>query len=116
MPRWTLATAILLASTFEAVAQAPTAQVPAQSDAARQMAGSWEFTNADRAVTAGAGLSLMPADLSPDAVRSALRRLLEEPNFARRAAQISDEMADMPPPQAAVAALEQLVLDGRQPR
>jgi MGT family glycosyltransferase len=73
--------------------------------------GADQFTNADRAVAAGAGLSLLPGALSPEAIRSSLRRLLEEPGFASRAGQISDEIANMPPPPTAVVALEQLVLD-----
>ena len=59
-------------------------------------------------VAAGAGLSLLPGELSPDAVRSSLRRLLDEPAFAERAIEISDEITAMPPPQAAIPALERL--------
>lgn len=70
--------------------------------------GADQFTNAERVVAAGAGLRLLPGDLTPHAVRAALRRLLDEPGFANRARQIGDEIADMPPPQAAVAPLERL--------
>ena len=70
--------------------------------------GADQFTNADRVVGAGAGLRLLPADLSTDTVRAALRRLLDEPRFAKRASEISDEIASMPPPQAAIPALERL--------
>ena len=70
--------------------------------------GADQFTNAERVVDAGAALRLLPGDLSPDAVRAALRRLLDEPSFSRTATQISDEIAGMPPPDAAVTLLERL--------
>jgi hypothetical protein len=70
--------------------------------------GADQFTNAERCVTVGAALSLLPGDLSPEAVRAALRRILDEPGFASRATQISHEIAAMPPPQAAVATLARL--------
>jgi len=70
--------------------------------------GADQFTNAERVVNAGAGLSVLPGDLSPGAVRATLRRLLDETSFFTRAGQISDEIAGMPPPQAAVAPLERL--------
>ena len=72
--------------------------------------GADQFTNAERAVSAGAGLRLVPGDVSPGAVRASLRRLLDEPGFAVGARRISDEIADMPPAPASVAALELLAL------
>ena len=70
--------------------------------------GADQFTNAERAAAAGAGLVVLPGDLAPEAVRAALRRLLDEPTFVNRASEISNEIADMPPPQAAIRALERL--------
>jgi hypothetical protein len=70
--------------------------------------GADQFTNAERAAAAGTGLVVLPGDLTADAVRRALRRLLDEPAFGNRASEISNEIADMPPPQAAIRALERL--------
>ncbi len=71
--------------------------------------GADQFTNADRAVNAGAGLRLLPDEVSPDAIRAELRRLLDDPSFANKAMKISNEIAAMPPPHAAVSLLERLV-------
>ena len=70
--------------------------------------GADQFTNAVRAVDAGAGLCLLPGEVSPDAIRAGLHRLLDEPSFVNNASRISDEIADMPPPHAAVSPLERL--------
>jgi MGT family glycosyltransferase len=71
--------------------------------------GADQFTNAQRAINAGAGLRLLPGEVSPDVIRAGLRRLLDEPSFATSGRNISDEIADMPPPHAAIAPLERLV-------
>ncbi|MEO6126164.1 MAG: glycosyltransferase [Ilumatobacteraceae bacterium] len=71
--------------------------------------GADQFTNAERAVDAGAGLRLLPHEVSPDAIRAGLRRLLDDPSFANSAMNISNEIADMPAPQAVVSVLERLV-------
>lgn len=70
--------------------------------------GADQFTNADRVVAAGAALSVLPGELTTDAVRSAIGRLLDEPDFALRAGEISDEIASMPTPQTAISPLERL--------
>lgn len=70
--------------------------------------GADQFTNASRVVDAGAGLRLLPGDLTSEAVRAALRRLLDEPSFSRSATQLSDEIAGMPTADAAVTRLERL--------
>ncbi len=71
--------------------------------------GADQFTNAERVINAGAGLRLLPREVSPDAIRAGLRRLLDEPSFANGAIKVSDEIADMPSAHAAVSPLERLV-------
>ncbi|MEO6652560.1 MAG: nucleotide disphospho-sugar-binding domain-containing protein [Ilumatobacteraceae bacterium] len=71
--------------------------------------GADQFVSAERAVNAGAGLRLLPREVAPEAIRTGLRRLLDEPSFAKSAMKISNEIADMPPPLAAVSPLERLV-------
>lgn len=70
--------------------------------------GADQFVNAERVSAAGAGLVLAPGQRSPQAIRDATRRLITEPSFARAAQKLSDEIAAMPPPSEAIAALERL--------
>ena len=55
-----------------------------------------QFDNAKCATRAGVALSLMPADISRAAVADHVRRLLAEPAFAARAAEVRAELAAMP--------------------
>lgn len=70
--------------------------------------GADQFSNAEQVVAAGAGLQLLPDQLSPDAIRHAVRRLLDEPSFREAAHRISDEIAAMPGPGDAAAAVDRL--------
>ncbi len=58
--------------------------------------GADNFLNGDLVERAGAGLSILPADLNPARVRSCVRALLDDASFAARAAELEKEVAAMP--------------------
>jgi len=64
--------------------------------------GANQFENAERCATAGAAIRLLPGEVSPLAVRVAVRALLEEPGFRQRAGEIAAEIAARPRPAAIV--------------
>jgi MGT family glycosyltransferase len=64
--------------------------------------------NAQRVVEAGAGLRLAPRRCTPERVRAAVRRLLEEPSFRQNAQRIAQRFAERPGPELAARLLEQL--------
>jgi UDP:flavonoid glycosyltransferase YjiC (YdhE family) len=70
--------------------------------------GADQFVNAERVTAAGAGRPLLPARRRAVAVRDEVRRLLDEGSFTDAAESLSDEIAAMPAPSAAVTALEAL--------
>ncbi|MBW5425189.1 DUF1205 domain-containing protein [Streptomyces sp. BG9H] len=72
------------------------------------------FTVADRVVASGAGLSLDTADAQndPAAVGAAVRRVLDDPSFAARAAELAESVRKMPAPAALVPALVDLARSG----
>jgi UDP:flavonoid glycosyltransferase YjiC (YdhE family) len=70
----------------------------------------WEKAdNAQRVVEAGVGLRLAPRQCTPDRVRAAVMRLLEEPHFRENARRIAQRLAAAPGPARAAELLEQLV-------
>lgn len=72
--------------------------------------GADQFANARGVSVAGAGIALAPDQVSREAIRDAVRRLIDETGYVSAAQRISDEIAAMPPPAAAVATLEELAL------
>lgn len=60
--------------------------------------GADQFFNAAALERSGAGLALMPADVTAEAVRAAARRLTGEPAFGAAARALRDEIAAMPAP------------------
>lgn len=60
--------------------------------------GADHFYNAERIAAAGAGASLPPADLTPAAVRSAVRELLDNPMHREAAQRVRAEFDAMPEP------------------
>jgi UDP:flavonoid glycosyltransferase YjiC (YdhE family) len=70
--------------------------------------GADQFLNAEAITRRGAGLRLLPRELTPSAVRDATRRLLDEPDFADVARIEQQEIRTMPLPEAVVARLEAL--------
>jgi UDP:flavonoid glycosyltransferase YjiC (YdhE family) len=71
--------------------------------------GADQFLNAKAITRLGAGLRLLPHELTPSAVRDAARRLLDEPSFAAIARIEQRVIRTMPPPASIVARLEALV-------
>ena len=55
-----------------------------------------QFINAERAVAAGAAISLAPAEFSSEALYLAVRHVRNEPAYGLAAARIRDEVAAMP--------------------
>ncbi|MEV0001592.1 nucleotide disphospho-sugar-binding domain-containing protein [Micromonospora sp. NPDC050980] len=68
-----------------------------------------QFENADRMVAAGAGLRLLPAERTTDAVVTACRDLLAESRYRKNAELIAEENAAGPGPAEVVGVLERLV-------
>jgi MGT family glycosyltransferase len=69
----------------------------------------WEKSdNAQRVVEAGVGLRLAPRHCTPDRVRAAVMRLLEEPVFRKNAERIARRLAEAPGPARAAELLENL--------
>ena len=74
--------------------------------------GADQVENAARVETAGAGVVVPPETLSGEAVRAALRRVLEEPTFAAAARAVADEIAAMPGADAVARRVEEHVARG----
>ena len=70
--------------------------------------GADQFLNARAIVAAGAGLSLLPGEADADAVRDAVRRLLEDPSYRAAAEVVSASIRSMPSPDEVAAVLEAL--------
>jgi UDP:flavonoid glycosyltransferase YjiC (YdhE family) len=71
--------------------------------------GADQFVNADAIVRFGAGLRLLPAELTAVAVRDATRQLLTDPGFADVARAEQAAIREMPSPESVVPLLETLV-------
>jgi UDP:flavonoid glycosyltransferase YjiC (YdhE family) len=70
--------------------------------------GANQFHNAAACLAAGVGRRLLPADVTPDAVRREVRALLDDPALRQAARRVQAELAAMPGPERGVALLEQL--------
>ena len=70
--------------------------------------GANQFWNAERCADLGVAIRLLPGDVDAGAVRDAVRSLLSVPGYRHRAAELADEIAGMPGPEAAVGRLESL--------
>jgi UDP:flavonoid glycosyltransferase YjiC (YdhE family) len=71
-----------------------------------------QFDNAARAEAAGAALVLRPGEVTADAVRGGLRRILEEPSFRAAAGGIGDEIRAMPDAAEVASAVEEFAARG----
>lgn len=60
--------------------------------------GADQFLNAEACATAGAGLTLMPDDVTPRSVRAAVEQLLGDEQLKSGALSVSKEIARMPRP------------------
>lgn len=71
--------------------------------------GADQFDNASAIARCGAGLALMPGQVTPDAVRGAVQQLLAEEAYREAAVRLGASIADMPSPDEVCQVLEQLV-------
>jgi UDP:flavonoid glycosyltransferase YjiC (YdhE family) len=74
--------------------------------------GADQFDNAARCERAGAAIVLRPDELTADAVRASLRRLLDEPSYSGAAGAVAVEIAAMPTAAEAVPAIEDYLTAG----
>ncbi|GAA4900194.1 activator-dependent family glycosyltransferase [Streptomyces coeruleoprunus] len=74
-----------------------------------------DFYRARRTAELGAGLVVHPRELTSDALRENLRRLLDEPSFADGAERLRRDMEADPSPAAVVSSLEKLTLEHQDP-
>lgn len=75
--------------------------------------GANQFHNAEACVAAGVGRRLLPAEVTPEAVRAAVRALLDDRRLADAARGVQAELSAMPGPERGVALLEQLAAERR---
>lgn len=71
--------------------------------------GADQFMNARALLDSGAGLRLLPEEITPDSVADAVRTLLGEPGYRDAAEILAVEIAGMPSPAETVPKLERLV-------
>lgn len=64
---------------------------------------------ADALALQGAGITVQPAELTPETLRAGLVRLLDEPSYTSRAADLRDDAVSAPSPADLVRDLEDLV-------
>ena len=69
--------------------------------------------HARRCVMLGVGRVIQPDELSPEAVRQAVRAMLADPTYRKNATQLRDEMVALPGPEHGVALLERLAVEQR---
>ena len=75
--------------------------------------GANQFHNAEACVAAGVGRRLLPAEVTPEAVRAAVRALLDDRRLRDAARRVQAELSAMPGPEQGVALLEQLAAERR---
>jgi len=63
------------------------------------------FVISQRLAAAGAARTLMPGQVSGEAVRSGVRAVLEDDGYRRRASLLAGEIAGMPSPEQVAAGL-----------
>jgi UDP:flavonoid glycosyltransferase YjiC (YdhE family) len=67
--------------------------------------------HARRCVLLGVGVAIEPAGLTPEAVRDAVREVLQNPGYRRNAERIRADMESLPGPEHAVELLEKLAAE-----
>jgi UDP:flavonoid glycosyltransferase YjiC (YdhE family) len=75
--------------------------------------GANQFHNAEACVAAGVGRRLLPGEVSAEAVRAEVERLLADPALRTAARRVQAELAAMPGPERGVALLEELAAERR---
>ncbi len=76
--------------------------------------GADQFANADRVQAIGAGVRLLPDDVTPEKLRAAVTSVLDDPAYARAATAIKSEIAAMPSAADVLDDLARLVRSQRQ--
>lgn len=71
--------------------------------------GADQFLNADRLAQLGAGIGLMPGQITPESAGESMEKLLNEASFRQAAAVLKDEIAGMPSPREVADQLVALV-------
>ena len=61
--------------------------------------GANQFENAKRCAAIGAGIRLLPEEVSADTVRSSVRSLFDDPGYRDRAGEVAAEIEHMPSPE-----------------
>jgi UDP:flavonoid glycosyltransferase YjiC (YdhE family) len=74
--------------------------------------GADQFDNAARCAAAGAAVVVRPEELTAQAVRLALSRILDEPSFAEAARRVQSEIEAMPTPEDVASQFEDYVARG----
>jgi glycosyltransferase (activator-dependent family) len=81
-----------------------------------QLSAAWDFDSpllARRAAAQGGSLAIKADEATGEVVRESVVRLLTEPAFGDRAAQLRNELLDMPTPNELVSQIEELTIKGR---
>jgi UDP:flavonoid glycosyltransferase YjiC (YdhE family) len=76
--------------------------------------GADQFANADRVQAVGAGIRLLPDELTPERLRAAVTAVLDDPAYTRSAAAMRAEIAAMPSPAEVLDALVDLARTDRR--
>ena len=77
--------------------------------------GADQFANADRVRAIGAGVRLLPDEVTPESLRAAVTAVLDDPGYGRAATAIKDEIAGMPSAAEVLDDLVGLVRSERRP-
>ncbi len=70
--------------------------------------------NAECCASLGVGVVIEPGERSAEAIRAAVREVMDNPSYRQKAEHLRDEMAALPGPEHAVTLLEQLAME-KQP-
>ena len=74
------------------------------------LAGGDQAGNARRCAALGVGRVVAPDQRTPDAIRAAVREVLDDPSYRECAARLRDEMSALPGPERGVDLLERLAI------
>ena len=77
--------------------------------------GADQFANADRVQAIGAGVRLLPDEVTAESLRAAVTAVLDDPGYGRAATAIKDEIAGMPSAAEVLDDLVGLVRSERRP-
>jgi UDP-N-acetylglucosamine transferase subunit ALG13 len=77
--------------------------------------GADQFANADRVHSVGAGIRLLPDEVTPESLRAAVTAVLDVPGYARAAIAVRDEISAMPSAAEVLDDLVGLVQSERRP-